>query len=85
MSRPTLILFDEPSLGLAPMMVETIGKMITRIREQGTTVLLVEQNASLALRLADRAYVLETGRVTLSGPARDLVANPEVHRAYLGG
>jgi len=85
MSRPTLIMFDEPSLGPAPMMVETIGKMIARIREQGTTVLLVEQNASLALRLADRAYVLETGRVTLSGPARDLVSNPEVHRAYLGG
>lgn len=85
MSRPKLLLFDEPSLGLAPMMVETIGKMIARIREQGTTVLLVEQNASLALRLADRAYVLETGRVTLSGPAKELVANPEVHRAYLGG
>jgi len=84
MSRPTLILFDEPSLGLAPMMVETIGKMIARIREQGMTVLLVEQNASLALRLADRAYVLEKGRVTLSGPAKDLVANPDVHRAYLG-
>jgi len=67
------------------MMVETIGKMIARIREQGTTVLLVEQNASLALRLADRAYVLETGRVTLSGQAKDLVAHPEVHRAYLGG
>ncbi len=85
MSRPKLLLFDEPSLGLAPMMVETIGKMIARIRDQGTTVLLVEQNASLALRLADRAYVLETGRVTLSGPAKELVANPEVHRAYLGG
>jgi branched-chain amino acid transport system ATP-binding protein len=85
MSRPVLVLFDEPSLGLAPIMVETIGKMIARIREQGTTVLLVEQNASLALRLADRAYVLETGRVTLHGPARDLVANPQVHRAYLGG
>jgi branched-chain amino acid transport system ATP-binding protein len=85
MSRPVLVLFDEPSLGLAPIMVETIGKMIARIREQGTTVLLVEQNASLALRLADRAYVLETGRVTLHGPARDLVANPQVRRAYLGG
>ena len=59
--------------------------MIAGIREQGTTVLLVEQNASLALRLADRAYVLETGRVTLSGPARELMADPEVHRAYLGG
>ena len=85
MSRPALCMFDEPSLGLAPMMVETIGNMIAGIRKQGTTVLLVEQNASLALRLADRAYVLETGRVTLSGPAKELMANPEVHRAYLGG
>jgi len=85
MSRPTLVLFDEPSLGLAPIMVETIGTMIAGIREQGTTVLLVEQNASLALRLADRAYVLETGRVTLAGPAKEMIANPEVHRAYLGG
>jgi branched-chain amino acid transport system ATP-binding protein len=85
MSRPTLCMFDEPSLGLAPMLVETIGGMIAGIRRQGTTVLLVEQNASLALRLADRAYVLETGRVTLSGPARDLMTNREVHRAYLGG
>ena len=85
MSRPALILFDEPSLGLAPIMVETIGTMIAGIRDQGTTVLLVEQNASLALRLADRAYVLETGRVTLAGPAKEMIANPEVHRAYLGG
>jgi branched-chain amino acid transport system ATP-binding protein len=85
MSRPTLLMFDEPSLGLAPLMVETIGTMIAGIREQGTTVLLVEQNASLALRLADRAYVLETGRVTLSGTAKELAANPEVQRAYLGG
>lgn len=85
MSRPSLVLFDEPSLGLAPIMVETIGTMIAGIRDQGATVLLVEQNASLALRLADRAYVLETGRVTLSGPAKEMVANPEVHRAYLGG
>ena len=85
MSHPTLVLFDEPSLGLAPIMVETIGTMIAGIRDQGATVLLVEQNAALALRLADRAYVLETGRVTLEGPAQELVANPEVHRAYLGG
>ena len=85
MSRPTLVLFDEPSLGLAPIMVETIGTMIAGIRERGTTVLLVEQNASLALRLADRAYVLETGRITLTGPAPALIENPEVHRAYLGG
>ena len=85
MSRPTLVLFDEPSLGLAPIMVETIGTMIAGVRDNGATVLLVEQNAALALRLADRAYVLETGRVTLDGPAQELVANPEVHRAYLGG
>jgi branched-chain amino acid transport system ATP-binding protein len=85
MCRPTLCMFDEPSMGLAPMMVETIGGMIGEIRKRGTTVLLVEQNASLALRLADRAYVLETGRVTLSGTARELADNPEVHRAYLGG
>jgi len=85
MSRPALCMFDEPSMGLAPMMVETIGTMIRRIRDQGTTVLLVEQNAYLALRLADRAYVLETGRVILSGPAKELMANPDVHRAYLGG
>ena len=85
MSRPTLVLFDEPSLGLAPIMVETIGTMIAGIRDRGATVLLVEQNAALALRLADRAYVLETGRVTLEGPAQELVANPDVHRAYLGG
>ena len=85
MSRPALCKFDEPSMGLAPMMVETIGNMIAAIRKQGTTVLLVEQNASLALRLADRAYVLETGRVMLSGEAKTLMADPEVHRAYLGG
>ncbi|HET9669526.1 MAG TPA: ABC transporter ATP-binding protein [Casimicrobiaceae bacterium] len=85
MSRPSLVLFDEPSLGLAPIMVETIGTMIAGIRERGTTVLLVEQNASLALRLADRAYVLETGRITLTGPAAAMIENPEVHRAYLGG
>ena len=85
MSRPTLVLFDEPSLGLAPIMVETIGTMIAGVRDNGATVLLVEQNAALALRLADRAYVLETGRVALEGPAKELVANPEVHRAYLGG
>ena len=85
MSRPSLVLFDEPSLGLAPIMVETIGAMIAGIRDRGATVLLVEQNASLALRLADRAYVLETGRITLTGPARAMIENPEVHRAYLGG
>jgi len=85
MSRPKLLLLDEPSLGIAPMVVEGIGRMIARIRDEGTTVLLVEQNASLALRLADRAYVLETGRLTLEGPTRELVANPEVKRAYLGG
>jgi branched-chain amino acid transport system ATP-binding protein len=85
MSRPTLLMFDEPSLGLAPLMVEMIGAMIGRIREEGTTILLIEQNAAMAFRLADRAYVLETGRVRLSGPATALATDPEVQRAYLGG
>ncbi len=85
MSRPSLLMFDEPSLGLAPLMVEIIGNLIRRIREQGTTVLLVEQNAALALRLADRAYVFEAGRVLLSGPARELAESPRVRQAYLGG
>jgi len=85
MSHPSLLMFDEPSLGLAPLMVEAIGGMVRRIRDQGTTVLLVEQNAALALRLADRAYVFETGRVALSGPARELAESPHVRKAYLGG
>jgi branched-chain amino acid transport system ATP-binding protein len=85
MARPTLILFDEPSLGLAPTVVETTFGIIADIRRQGTTVLMVEQNAYLALQMADRGYVLETGRIVLAGPARDLLADDHVRRAYLGG
>jgi branched-chain amino acid transport system ATP-binding protein len=85
MARPKLILFDEPSLGLAPTIVETTFAIIADIRRQGTTVLMVEQNAYLALRMADRAYVLETGRVVLAGAAADLMADDHVRRAYLGG
>jgi len=85
MARPRLILFDEPSLGLAPTVVETTFAIIADIRRQGTTVLMVEQNAYLALQMADRGYVMETGRIVLAGPARDLMADENVRRAYLGG
>jgi branched-chain amino acid transport system ATP-binding protein len=85
MARPRLILFDEPSLGLAPTVVETTFAIIADIRRQGTTVLMVEQNAYLALQMADRGYVMETGRIVLSGSARDLMADDSVKRAYLGG
>jgi branched-chain amino acid transport system ATP-binding protein len=84
MARPRLILFDEPSLGLAPTVVETTFEIIADIRRQGTTVLMVEQNAYLALRMADRGYVMESGRIVLSGPARDLLSDDHVRRAYLG-
>ena len=85
MSRPKLVLFDEPSLGLAPNIVERIFDIIAEIRKEGTTVVMVEQNAYAALELADRGYVLEQGRVTLSGTGRELLANPHVRAAYLGG
>jgi branched-chain amino acid transport system ATP-binding protein len=85
MARPKLLLLDEPSMGLAPVLVDVIFETITRIRSQGTTVLLVEQNALAALEIADRAYVLESGRLKLSGAAADLVNDPEVVQAYLGG
>ncbi len=85
MARPQLLLLDEPSLGLAPIIVRDIFRTLRRIREQGVTVLLVEQNARMALKLADRGYVLETGRVVLQGPAAELLASPEVHASYLGG
>jgi len=85
MARPRLILFDEPSLGLAPTVVETTFSIIADIRRQGATVLMVEQNAYLALRMADRAYVLETGRIVLAGAAAELMADDHVRRAYLGG
>jgi branched-chain amino acid transport system ATP-binding protein len=85
MSNPRLLLLDEPSLGLAPTMVETVFGVITEIRREGVTVLMVEQNAALALRISDRAYVMESGRIGLEGAARDLLDNAEVRRAYLGG
>lgn len=84
MARPRLILFDEPSLGLAPTIVETTFEIIAGIRRDGTTVLMVEQNAYLALRMADRGYVMETGRIVLEGPATALLADDHVRRAYLG-
>ncbi len=84
MSRPKLVLFDEPSLGLAPNLVERTFEIIREIRAQGTTVILVEQNAFAALELSDRSYVLEQGRVTLSGTGAELLENPKVKSAYLG-
>jgi len=84
MARPRLLLLDEPSLGLAPLIVTDLMERILRIARDGTTILLVEQNAHLALQIAQRAYVLETGRVALQGEARDLLANEEMQRAYLG-
>ncbi|HEY7039360.1 MAG TPA: ABC transporter ATP-binding protein [Methylomirabilota bacterium] len=85
MARPRLILFDEPSLGLAPTVTESVFQIIAGIQREGTTVLMVEQNAYMALQLAGRAYVMETGRITLEGPARDLMNNDRVKHAYLGG
>ncbi len=84
MSRPALIMLDEPSMGLAPLIVKDIFSIIAKLRESGTTVLLVEQNARSALRIASRGYVLETGRIVLEGEAADLLANREIQRAYLG-
>lgn len=84
MSKPKLLLLDEPSMGLAPLVVQEIFIIIKEINKLGTTVLLVEQNANMALSIANRAYVLETGRIVLEGPANDLLKNEEVKRAYLG-
>ncbi len=84
MSRPKLLLLDEPSMGLAPMLVAQIFSIIQEINASGTTIMLVEQNANMALSIAHRAYVLETGEVVLQGPAAELAANPEVRKAYLG-
>lgn len=85
MSSPKLLLLDEPSLGIAPKLVEQIFETIKNINDSGTTILLVEQNASAALSLAHRAYVLETGNVVMSGLSQDLQSDPEVRKAYLGG
>ncbi|HEX9051718.1 MAG TPA: ABC transporter ATP-binding protein [Anaeromyxobacter sp.] len=84
MARPKLMMLDEPSMGLAPLVVKDIFAILRRVREAGTTVLLVEQNARSALKLADRGYVLETGRIVLQGTAEELLANRDVQRAYLG-
>jgi len=85
MSKPRLLLLDEPSMGLAPILVREIFDIIKEINNDGTTILLVEQNANMALSIADKAYVLETGRITLSGTAKELAASDEVRKAYLGG
>ncbi len=85
MSRPKLLLLDEPSMGLAPLLIREIFNIIVDINKTGTTVLLVEQNANMALSIANRAYVLETGRITLSGDAKELAASEEIRKAYLGG
>ena len=85
MGRPRLLLLDEPSMGLAPVLVEAIFTVISELNAQGTTILLVEQNANMALRYAARAYVLETGRIVLSGLAQEIAQNPEVKKTYLGG
>ena len=84
MAKPRLLLLDEPSMGLAPVLVEQIFETVLTINRQGVTVLLVEQNAAMALSIAGRGYVLETGRIALEGGAADLAGNPEVRRAYLG-
>lgn len=84
MSRPKMLLLDEPSMGLSPLMVEKIFDVVREVRSQGVTVLLVEQNAKLALQIADRAYVMESGLITMSGQAKDLLDDPRVRAAYLG-
>ena len=84
MATPKLVMMDEPSMGLAPLIVKNIFDIIRKIREDGNTVLLVEQNAKAALAIADRGYVLETGRIKVQGPAEDLLSNQDVQRAYLG-
>ncbi len=85
MSKPKLLMLDEPSMGLAPILVEQIFDIIKELHASGTTILLVEQNAQMALSVADRAYVLGTGKITIEGPARDVLADDRVRAAYLGG
>ena len=84
MARPKLIMMDEPSLGLAPLVVKDIFSIIKQINQQGVTILLIEQNANMALKVADKAYVMETGRITISGTGRELLSNDAVRAAYLG-
>ena len=85
MSKPKLLMLDEPSMGLAPILVEQIFDIISELHQAGTTILLVEQNAQMALSIADRAYVLGTGRISMSGPAQEILADDRVRAAYLGG
>lgn len=85
MANPKLLLMDEPSLGLAPLLVENVGKIITRINQAGISILLVEQNAQMGLRLANRAYILEVGTIVLQGDAKELANDERVQKAYLGG
>ena len=85
MSQPKLLMLDEPSMGLAPILVEQIFDIIQELHQAGTTILLVEQNAQVALSIADRAYVLETGTISMSGDAKALLSDPRVQKAYLGG
>jgi branched-chain amino acid transport system ATP-binding protein len=85
MLNPEILLMDEPSMGLAPVLVDTIFDIIHTLNQQGTTILLVEQNALMALRVASRAYVIETGKIVLAGSAQEIAQNPQVKRAYLGG
>ncbi len=85
MAKPKLLLLDEPSMGLSPLLVKEIFSIITEINRQGTTVLLVEQNARMALQIADRAYVLENGKIVLSGTGEELASSDEIKKAYLGG
>jgi branched-chain amino acid transport system ATP-binding protein len=85
MSRPKLLMLDEPSMGLAPILVEQIFDIIKELHKKGTTILLVEQNAQMALSVADRAYVMETGKIILSGTGKELAQSEAVKKAYLGG
>ncbi|MEG2709016.1 MAG: ABC transporter ATP-binding protein, partial [Vagococcus sp.] len=85
MSRPKLLLLDEPSMGLAPIFIKEIFSIIQEINQQGTTVLLIEQNAKMALSIADRGYVLETGKIVLEGSGQELLNSPDIQKAYLGG
>ena len=84
MSRPKLLILDEPSMGLFPLFVKEIFSVIKKLKEDGVTILLVEQNAKMALSIADYAYVIETGKITLEGPAQELLNNPDIQKAYLG-
>ena len=85
MAHPKLLLLDEPSMGLAPVVVADIFKNIRQLHDQGITIVLIEQNAKMALKNSDRAYVIENGEITLSGPAAELAENEEIQKAYLGG